>query len=389
MVKDAARVRTLVFNALRMSGKRTAVGHHVEYLTRQWSRTAVPFDRIVLMSNGPLHVEGLGTTTPVEFRSFGGRWPNLVWEQVLLPRAARGAAVLFTEYNAPLRYRGRIVVANHGIYQANLAKTFSWVQRLRSTPLNKASVHRAERVIANSLSTQSDLMEFWKVPGEKIDLVYPAAADLFFEPKDPAAVGAEITAVFGSRVPYLIFVGKLSRRRNVPNLIEAFAVAKRTLNLPHQLLIVGPNTSDLPLADLIARSGAGDAIHYLPYLEQKKLALLYAGAELFVLPSTYEGISWTMFEAMASGVAVLAVEHKALAEGGAEAVLAMPTASVEDLVRGMQQLLCNPAERERYRQLGLDRVQRFSMRECAAATMDVIDKAAAPRDEGLAAGEPA
>ncbi len=376
-------MRTLVFNAQRMSGKRTAVGHHVEYLTRQWSRTSVPFDRIVLMSNGELHVDGLGTTTPVEFCTFGAKRSNLLWEQWSLPLAVRGAAVLFSEYNAPLWRAAPTVVANHGIYQANLAKTFSWVQRLRSTPLNKASVHRADRVIANSLSTKSDLMDYWNLPEGKIDLVYPAAADLFFESKDPAAVDAEVAAVFGRRVPYLIFVGKLSRRRNVPNLIEAFGVARKRLTLPHHLLVIGPNTSDLPMDDMIASSGAADFIRYLPYMEQSKLALLYAGADVFVLPSTYEGISWTMFEAMASGAAVLAVEHKALAEGGADAVLAMPTASVEDLVRGMEMLLTDEARRLHYRALGLERVQRFSMARCAADTMAVIDRVAAPRDDGF------
>lgn len=363
-----------------MTGKPTAVGHHVEYLTRQWSRTRIPFDRIVLMNNLPMRVENLGDMTPVEFRVFGGGRPNLWWEQISLPRAARGAAMLFSEYNAPLLYRGPMVVANHGIYEASLKKTFSWRQRIRSMPLNKASLRRADRIIANSLSTQSDLVEFWKIPAAKIDLVYPAAADLFFEEKNPAAVDQEVTAMLGSRPPYAIFVGKLSRRRNVPNLIEAFAAAKKQFNLPHHLLIAGPNTSDLPMTELIERHDAGAWIHYAPYVEQSKLALLYAGAELFVLPSTYEGISWTMFEAMASGAPVLAVQHKALEEGGADAVLALATASVPDLTQGLGRMLTDPDLRREYRRRGLERVQKFSMRHCAEATMAVLDKTAAPCD---------
>jgi alpha-1,3-rhamnosyl/mannosyltransferase len=373
-------LRTLVFNALRLTGKPTAVGHHVEYLTRQWSRMSVPFDRIVLMSNSPMRFEGLGTATPIELRSFGANWPNLIWEQCLLPRAARGASMLFTEYNAPLLRGGPMVVANHGIYEASLKKTFSWKQRIRSMPLNKASIRFADRVIANSLSTQADLVDYWSAPPEKIDLVYPAAADLFFEPKDSQKVNQEVEARFGARPPYAIFVGKLSRRRNIPNLIEAFAEARKQFNLPHHLLIIGPNTSDLPMSEMIQRHAPGGWLCYVPYMEQPKLALLYAGADLYVLPSTYEGISWTMFEAMASGTPVLAVEHKALQEGGADAVMAMPTASVADLARGLGQMLGDPALREEYRQRGLQRVQKFSMRHCAEATMAVLDKAAAPYD---------
>jgi glycosyltransferase involved in cell wall biosynthesis len=352
----------------------------VEYLTRQWSRMSIPFDRIVLMSNLPLSIDGLGQTTPVELRSFGRMWPNLYWEQWLLPRAARGAAMLFTEYNAPLLRREPMVVANHGIYEASLKKSFSWRQRIRSMPLNKASIRCADRIIANSLSTQSDLMEYWNAPKEKIDLVYPAAADLFFETKDPARVEQEVLSQFGSSPPYAIFVGKLSRRRNIPNLIEAFAAARDQFKLPHHLLIIGPNTSNLPMDEMIQQHAPGGWLRYVPYMEQSRLALLYAGADLYVLPSTYEGISWTMFEAMASGTPVLAVEHKALEEGGADAVLAMPTASVSDLSRGLGQMLANPAMRDEYRRRGLQRVQKFSMRHCAEATMAVLDKAAAPYD---------
>jgi glycosyltransferase involved in cell wall biosynthesis len=363
-----------------MTGESTAVGHNVEYLTRQWSRMRIPFDRIVLMNNRPMRLENLGDVTPVEYRVFGGGRPNLWWEQISLPRAARGAAVLLSVYNAPLFHRGPMVVDNHGIYEASLKKTFSWWQRIRSMPLNKASLRRADRIIANSLSTRSDLVEYWKIPPAKIDVVYTVAADLFFEPKDPAAVDREVATTFGSRLPYVIFVGKLSRRRNVPNLIEAFAAAKRQFNLPHHLLIAGPNTSNLPMAEMIERHNAGSWIHYIPYVEQSRLALLYAGADLFVLPSTYEGISLTIFEAMASGAPVLAVQHKALEEGGGDAVMALATASTSDLTQGLGRMLTDPPLRAEYREKGLRQVQKFSMRHRAEAVMAVLDKTAAPYD---------
>src|SRR6266699_3890593 len=114
--KRWAQVRTLVVNALRMSGKRTAIGRHLEYLAHHWSRIQGPFDRIVFMSPGQLRTENLGTATPIELRSFGRSLPNLLWEQGALPYAARNAAVLFSEYTCPLLFCGPIVVANHGIY---------------------------------------------------------------------------------------------------------------------------------------------------------------------------------------------------------------------------------------------------------------------------------
>lgn len=363
-----------------MLGKRTAIAHHIEYLARYCSRTKIPFDKIILMSPGDVRVDNLGATTPVEFRTVGRGWAPLLWEQCVLPRAAKGAAVLFCEYNCPLAYPGRVVVANHGIYES-LPNTFSWWQRVRTTPLNRRSALRADRVIANSVCTKTDLIKYFGLPDSKIDVIYPGPADLFFEPHNQQSVEAEVVKAFGAKVPYVIFVGKLSKRRHVPNLIEAFGIVRQQQNLPHHLLIVGPNVTGLPLDELAAKHGLSRAMKYYPHLEQTVLAKLYAGADLFVLPSIYEGISWTMFEAMASGTAVLTVDHPTLAEGAAGAVLSVPTPEVEDLVRGMSALLADESLRRDYQRKGLAVAKKFSLSEGMQATIAVLDGVASPSDQ--------
>ena len=372
-------MRTLYFNALRLSGKRTAIGRHIEYLAQKWSRMRVPFDRIVLVSPGEMTISDLGTTTPIELRTLPTAMPNLYWEQVVLPRAARGAAMLFSEYTRPLAYRGRTVVANHGIYEST-PHAFSWWSRLRAVPMYKYSARLADRVIANSRSTRDDLVAHLAVPAAKIDIVYPGPADIFFESHPADAIRAEVLRVLGQDTPFIIFVGKLARRRHVPNLMEAFAQVRQRLNLPHHLLLIGPNVENLPLAELAARYGIGACFKHLPHLDQPELALLYAGADLFVLPTTYEGISWTMFEAMASGTAVLTVDHPALREGAAEAVLALPSPSVDDLIRGLGTLLGDPATRQELERKGTEVVKRFSLEQGARATMEILDRYAAPAD---------
>jgi glycosyltransferase involved in cell wall biosynthesis len=374
-------MRTLVVNALRVLGKPTGPGRHIEFLAQQWSRTPIPFDRLVLMSPRPPQLDRLGTATPIEFRGLGGQWPNLLWEQWLLPRAARGAAMLFCPtYTGPLWYPGKMVVANHGIYEA-LPEEFSRWQRLRALPLNRGSAQRADRVIANSLSTKRDLIKYFGLPEAKIDVIYPAAHELFFESYGQAEIAAEVRRVFGEQAPYVIFIGKLAKRRNVPNLIAAFAQVRQREQLPHRLLIVGPNTSGLPLAQLAAEFGVAQAVTYIPYMEQPPLAKLCAGADLYVLPTIYEGISQTMFEAMASGTAVLSVDHPTLAEGGADAVFSVSTPSVDDLAQGLTALLTNAELRRAYAQKGRARAAHFSWRITADKTMEILDRVAPPADD--------
>jgi glycosyltransferase involved in cell wall biosynthesis len=363
-----------VVNALRMSEQRTGQGRHIEYVAQQWSRMQVPFDRIVLMSPGELRLEMRGNTTPIELQSFGDHCPRALWEQVLLPRKARRAAMLFCpSYTAPLLYPRPTVVANHGIYEA-LPKEFSRLTRLRATTVQRYAARRAQRVIANSLSTKRDLMLFFGLPDEKIDVVYPAAHDLFFQRHEPAAIEEEVARWLGKPVPYVIFVGKLAKRRHVPNLIEAFAIAGRENNFPHHLLIVGPNTSNVPVAALAQQHGVSDRVRYHPYAELQPLARLYAGADVFALPTIYEGISQTMFEAMASGTAVLTVEHPTLEEGAGDAALAMPTPAVPDLVRGLAVLLGNPGLRQAYAAKGRERAKKFSWETVARETMRILDR---------------
>ena len=373
-------MRTLAVDALRLVGPRTAMGRYIEHLAYHWSRLRGPFDRVVLMCPGDVRVDVPGHDTEVVLRPFAEGWPLLLWEQLALPRAARGASVLFCpSYVGPLAYGGPMVVANHGIYEA-LPGEFSWSQRLRSTPLFRRSARKASRVIANSKATKADLVTHFGVDEARIDVVYPAAHERFREPQDPALVERAVVAALGRRAPYVLFVGKLARRRNVPSLIEAFGRARREGRLPHHLLIVGPNVTGLRVDEIAARSGADGFVTHVPHLGQEELARLYAGADIFVLPTTYEGLSWTILEAMASGTAVLAVPHPTLAEVGGEAAYTVPTPGAEDLARGLLVLLTEPDLRRRHAERGRAVAARHSWRGSAEETLAILDRVARPAD---------
>jgi glycosyltransferase involved in cell wall biosynthesis len=375
-------MRTLAVDALRMVGARTAMGRYIEHLAYEWSRTPIPFDRVILLAPRPVDLPPLGNQTEVVVETFGGRMPHVAWEQVALPRRARQLAVLFCpSYIAPVAGRTPTVVANHGIYE-RIPDEFSRIQRLRSTSLHRMSARRAQRTIANSLNTRADIVDVFGVRPDRVDVVYPAANRVFFERHNPQSVRAEVARVLGADARYFIFVGKLSRRRHVPELVEAFARIRSTESPHHRLLIVGPNTMGLDIDGLARRHALLEALTYVPHLEQDSLALLYAGADAFVLPTTYEGISHTMFEAMASGTAVLTVDHPTLAEGAGNAAFTLPTPSVDHLYEGMQTLLTDENLRRNLASRGLARAAAFSWRTTAQRTVDILDRVAAPADAG-------
>lgn len=375
-------MRTLAVNALRLADQRTAAARYIRYLVHYWSEAEVPFHRVVLFA--PLEVSlehfDLDGPLPVEVRTLGERAPAAVWEQALLPRAVRGVSVLFCPaYTAPLSHDGPIVVANHGIHEV-LPGEIPWSQRVRSEWLHRRSARRAERVIANSQWTKADLVKHHHVPPDRIDVIYPAAQEVFFEPRDEARVRAAAVARLGRDAPFVLFVGKLLRRRHVPDLVEAFARVRSAHGLDHHLLVIGPTVNDVSVGDAATRHGVADCVHHVLDVEQDELALLYAGADAFALPTLYEGLSWAMLEAMASGTAVLTVDNPTLAEEAADAVLAVPTPSASDLAVGLERLLTDPALRRDFEQRGRARAAHFSPHETARATAAVLDRVARPAD---------
>src|SRR5262245_29741692 len=95
------------------------MGRHIEMLAKHWSMMPVPFDRIVLVAPKTAELPELGTKNRIELIAVTTDLPNLAWEQVVMPQAAQFASVLFCPaYTCPVAYGGRIVLANHGIYEA-------------------------------------------------------------------------------------------------------------------------------------------------------------------------------------------------------------------------------------------------------------------------------
>lgn len=369
-------MKILAIDGLRLRRPRTAMGRYIELMVEHWSSTRSAFDRIALYV--PSNVQDVevprGSVTEVIIHR-APPMPLIVWEQLWLPIAARKASVLFCPaYVAPVVRHSPLVVANHGIYEA-LPSEFSVVRRMRTVPLFRSSARRADRVVANSDVTRDDLLRFFGVRPEKVEVIRPAASELFFR-ADERAANAVLEELFGQRVPYILFVGKLSPRRHVPELIAALGLARRRAGFAHRLLIVGPNVEGLDIARLTRENGMEGVVVHVPSLEQPVLAALYAACDLFVLPTTYEGSSWTILEAMASGAPVLTVQHPQLRETAGDAVEVVPQPDPEQLAAAMVRLLTDAGARDDLSSRGRRQARQFSWKSNAEATLRVLEKVA-------------
>jgi glycosyltransferase involved in cell wall biosynthesis len=238
------------------------------------------------------------------------------------------------------------------------------------------SVRRAERVIAVSQRTASDAVRLLGVEPSRIRVVHEAAAP-GFSPR-PLEALAPLAARLGFETdpnrPYILFVGTLEPRKNVPLLLEAFARLRRQLDA--QLLIVGGRGwLDEPILAAHARSGVGDAARFLGSLAEEDLAVLYSHAGVFALPSLYEGFGLPLLEAMACGAPVACSNAGPLPEVAGDAALMLKPEDAEEWAAAMLDVLTNTTLRAELRRRGFARVQDFSWQHTAQATREVYREA--------------
>jgi glycosyltransferase involved in cell wall biosynthesis len=222
------------------------------------------------------------------------------------------------------------------------------------------AARRADVFAAISQATADDLAAHFPRTASKT-VVAPLAADEHFFAADPGDVRERL----GLQRPYVLAVGTLEPRKNLPALIEAF------IGLPehtHDLVLVGAlgwDTGETQAA--IARHP--DRIRALGHVPDGDLASLYAGAALFAYPSLYEGFGLPVLEAMAAGAPVLTSRISSLPEVAGDAAILVDPRSVDSIREGLRRGLSDPPRR------GRERARTFSWARYAQQIVSACERA--------------
>jgi glycosyltransferase involved in cell wall biosynthesis len=361
-------------DASRLVGVRTGVARYLEYMLRYWSTSEIPFDRVELLSPAPL--QDVPESDAFRQRVMPSRGPGSWWQLTRLAPKASELNVLFAPYAIPPGYRGRSVVSNMGILAGpNAVPGFRARGRLWHFG---HSARRADAVIANSAATKDDIVRYFGAAPEKVTVIWPGVDDAFRPPRagEHERIAQAAERVLGERAPYVLFVGKLSVRRNVPALLEAFALMRA--ELPDlRLLFVGPNTWNIPFEETAARLNLNGSVKHVKHLDQPTLAELYRGARAFALPTEKEGFSATILEAMASACPVVTLDHPALSEAGLDkAAMLVPDARPDTLAEALTRLVGDDALRDEVGERGRVRATDFSWEQTARKTIELTAEVA-------------
>jgi len=362
----------IAFDGTTLRPARTGVGYYTEHLLHHLVKESAE-DEIVVVSNRPLD-----TTAPlppsVRVVASPSRVPRLVWMQLIAPRLLRRLRVdvaHFTNGMVPLAISVPTVVTIHDMSLTMFPKYHPPRRVLLNRPLVDMAARRADAIITVSESAKRDIVRLYGSQAERIHVVHEAAAPSFRRIRDASLLN-RVRQRYDLADRFILYVGTIEPRKNLPKLIEGFARKRKSGELPHQLVCAGPyGWLSRDIEDLIDRLDIEDAVRFTGYVPFDDLAALYTLAEMFVFPSLYEGFGLPVIEAMACGTPVVTGHVAALAEVGGGAVEQVARLDAESLGQAMLRLADDPERRDRLATLGLQRAQMFSWERAARETLKV------------------
>lgn len=243
----------------------------------------------------------------------------------------------------------------------------------------RRGLERAGRIIAVSNATQRDIEGLFGINARKIRQIYNAPDPQFLAAgPDPSDPEQQLTLErYQIRRPFLLYVGTIRPQKNIPRLVEAFAVLRAELeghptygNL--RLIIIGDEISRHPeVRRTVIQTRVEQAVRFLGFVPFDTLRTFYASAAAFVFPSLYEGFGLPPLEAMASGTPVVTSNVSSLPEVvGDSAVLVNPE-NVFEIARGIREALINESLREALIRKGHQQARKFSWEATARQVLEV------------------
>lgn len=323
----------------------------------------------VLLGDGAMPNE---VTLPVIRSRFATRqpWRRILWEQSMLPVVLRrlGADVLHAPaFVGPLLAPCPQVITVHDLSFLRYPEFFRPGNRIYLRTMTGLACRRAGAVIAVSDFTAREVVELLGVDAGRVVTIHHGLAPRF-RPLPEEDV-ARFRQEQGLPDRFVLFMGTLEPRKNLVQLVRAFA----RLDDPGLHLVLAGARGwyyDSIFAE-VERLAVADRVHFPGYVPVETQAFWYNAAHAFAYISVYEGFGMPVLEALACGVPTLTSSTTSLPEVGGDAVITAPPGNEAALVDALDRVVHDVALRTQLRQHGIRRVANFSWQAAAAQTAGV------------------
>jgi glycosyltransferase involved in cell wall biosynthesis len=349
------------------------VGTYIRNIVQELGRLATP-TRYVLIGRSAERAHFDSLPEKIEWAECRSAPRSLrdQWEMPYLLRHSRADLLHVPWLYAPLNAGRPVVMTVHDLTE--------WTEPVRerrmlqavSRRLARRALARAARVLAVSQSTQREVARVFALPEDRIEVVYNALDERFVVEPPPGDC-ARILERHAVYYPYVLYAGSVQPQKNLPRLVEAFAVVKTELaehpelrNL--KLIVIGDDLArHQELRRSVVKTRMQEEVRFLGFVPHGVLRAFYAHARVFAFPSLDEGFGLPPLEAMAHGTPVVASNVSSLPEVCGEAALGVHPENVFDIARGLRAALTDDSLRRELIARGRERVQLFSWRRAALA----------------------
>jgi len=221
------------------------------------------------------------------------------------------------------------------------------------------------------------------IPESRIRVVQNAPDPIFREPAGPAPEVQRVLDRYRIHYPFLLYVGRTNPHKNIPRLVEAFAVLRGEIQDHSQyqdlrLIIIGDEIGKHPtLRQAVIQSRVEDSVRFLGFVPIETLRAFYQAASAFVFPSLYEGFGLPPLEAMACGTPVVTSNVSSLPEVVADAAVVVNPENVFDIARGMREVLLDKRLRHQLIARGFEQVRHFSWERTATQVLEAYEEVGA------------
>lgn len=243
----------------------------------------------------------------------------------------------------------------------------------------KNACAHAVKVIAISKQTQQDLIEFYKVPKEKIEVCYQSCNPAFGKIVNESEK-QRVRELYELPREYFLSVGSVIERKNLLNVCKAMFLLRDELSIP--LVVIGGGTKyKQQVKDFVRQNSLEKKVIFLSdspaaktsasFQDASDFPAIYQSAIAMLYPSFFEGFGIPVLEALWSRLPVITSNVSCLPEAGGEAAWYVNPNSAEEIAEGMKRIYQDKALADGMREKGWQHAQEFTQQKCADAVMNV------------------
>ncbi len=235
------------------------------------------------------------------------------------------------------------------------------------------AVKHAAHILTVSEFSKKEIQYFYHVPEEKISVVYHGFDHDLYKPYPNDERRKDVLARYHIREPFVYFVGRLEKKKNILGLVQAFHHFHEHAGENCQLVLIGNTGFGWQEAeDYIHKHELGTAVLRPGYIPESDLPVIISAADALVFLSFYEGFGLPLLHAMACGTPIVASTSASIPEVVGDCAILCDPHHPEEAACGLERLKREPGLSERLREQGIKHARNFTWEKAAAETYDVI-----------------